>query len=69
MPNILHNLEKIFSDYDNGRVDFYRYKRELVDKINTLNDYINFKYDLVRIIENWFGYVEFCYLEENWKRY
>lgn len=69
MLNILNNLEKIVSDYDDGRIDFYRFKSELVNKSNTLNDYINFKYDLVMIIENWFEYIEFCYLKENWKRY
>ncbi|MEN5171148.1 hypothetical protein ABE427_00210 [Acinetobacter higginsii] len=69
MTSILNDLEKVVSDYDEGRIDFYQYKSELVGRSNALNDFINFKYDLVMIIENWFEYVEFCYLEENWKMY
>ncbi|EOI7995235.1 hypothetical protein ACMWV9_003392, partial [Acinetobacter baumannii] len=49
--------------------EFCYFKGFITDKSNALNDFINFRHDLVMVIENWFEYVEFCYLEENWKKY
>lgn len=67
--NILNELEELVLKYIDDKVDFYYYRSLLIGKSNTLNDYINFQYNLVMIIENWFEYVEFCYLQENWKEY
>lgn len=69
MKKILDDLERLVIDFNVGNIDFYQYKSSMVEKSNTLNDFINFKYDLFMLIENWFEYVEFCYLEKNWKDY
>ncbi|MCR6569988.1 hypothetical protein [Acinetobacter baumannii] len=67
--NVLNELEEVVSKYVNDEADFYYFKGFITNKSNALNDFINFKHDLVMIIENWFEYVEFCYLGENWKKY
>ncbi|MEI1722113.1 hypothetical protein V8Q13_00845 [Acinetobacter baumannii] len=67
--NVLNELEEVVSKYVNDEADFYCFKGFITDKSNALNDFINFRHDLVMIIENWFEYVEFFYLEENWKKY
>ncbi|WP_410567283.1 hypothetical protein [Acinetobacter sp. H1(2024)] len=67
--NVLNELEEVVSKYVNDEADFYYFKGFITEKSNALNDFINFRHDLVMIIENWFEYVEFCYLGENWKKY
>lgn len=67
--SILNELEELVSKYIHDEIKFYYFKGFITNKSNTLNDFINFRHDLVMIIENWFEYVEFCYLEESWKKY
>ncbi|MDC4495399.1 hypothetical protein ACOUV0_09050 [Acinetobacter baumannii] len=67
--NVLNELEEVVSKYVNDETEFCYFKGFITDKSNALNDFINFRHDLVMVIENWFEYVEFCYLEENWKKY
>lgn len=67
--SILKELEELVSNYIHDKINFYDFKGLIISKSNTLNDYINFKYDLVMVIENWFEYVEFCYFEKNCKEY
>jgi hypothetical protein len=69
MKKILDDLERLVIDFNAGKIDFYQYKSSMIEKSTTLNTFINFKYDLFMLIENWFEYVEFCYLQENWKNY
>ncbi|MDC4542552.1 hypothetical protein OHV61_02465 [Acinetobacter baumannii] len=66
---VLNELEEIVFKYINDETEFCYFKGFITDKSNALNDFINFRHDLVMIIENWFEYVEFFYLEENWKKY
>ncbi|OIH23055.1 hypothetical protein A7M96_20315, partial [Acinetobacter baumannii] len=66
---ILNELEEVVFKYINDETEFCYFKGFITDKSNALNDFINFRHDLVMVIENWFEYVEFCYLEENWKKY
>jgi len=67
--SILSELEELVSKYIHDEIKFCYFKGFITNKSNTLNDFINFRHDLVMVIENWFEYVEFCYLEENWKKY
>lgn len=67
--SVLNELEELVLKYIHHKIKFYDFKGFVIGKSNALNDYINFKYDLVMIIENWFEYLEFCYLEQNWKEY
>ncbi|HHP0279605.1 hypothetical protein [Acinetobacter baumannii] len=67
--NVLNELEEVVFKYINDETEFCYFKGFITDKSNALNDFINFRHDLVMIIENWFEYVEFFYLEENWKKY
>lgn len=60
--NILENFKKEF-------IDFHVYKEWLRGKSESLKQCINLKWDLIMIIDNWFEYIEFCYLEEDWKKY
>ncbi|HFG6904891.1 hypothetical protein [Acinetobacter baumannii] len=66
---VLNELEEVVFKYINDETEFCYFKGFITDKSNALNDFINFRHDLVMIIENWFEYVEFFYLEENWKKY
>ncbi|ENY3707099.1 hypothetical protein N4T36_13490 [Acinetobacter baumannii] len=66
---VLNELEEVVFKYINDETEFCYFKGFITDKSNALNDFINFRHDLVMVIENWFEYVEFCYLEENWKKY
>ncbi|MFL9530661.1 hypothetical protein ACKEPO_02980 [Acinetobacter baumannii] len=66
---VLNELEEVVFKYINDETEFCYFKGFITDKSNALNDFINFRHDLVIIIENWFEYVEFFYLEENWKKY
>lgn len=69
IKNVLNEIIKIVDNFESGKMNFSEYKGWLNGKSNLLNDYINFKYDLVIIIDNWLEYIEYCYLEADWYSY
>lgn len=67
--DVLSQIIEIIDDFKSGKINFIEYKGWLNGKSSLLNDYINFKYDLVDIVDNWLEYIEYCYLEFDWFDY
>lgn len=67
--DVLNQIIKIVDDFKNRKINFSEYKGWLNGKSSLLSEYINFKYDLVDIVDNWLEYIEYCYLEVDWFSY
>lgn len=57
---------KTITRFQNNEIDFYDFKKIMIGSLYKLPEMINFQYDVYNVIDNWFEYIEFCYLEEDW---